>query len=183
MFTNDKHQATYTDKLNAAVAGFPEIANLSAEELLADNLAIAPPAIKNAVRNNGGGFYHHSLFWNMMAPAPKLQPAGELANAIDTVFGDFDTFKEKLTAAALDQFGSGWAWLTADKDARLFVESTLNQDSPVSFGHLPIIGIDVWEHAYYLKYQNRRKDYVAAWWNIANWEEAMKRFAAANLKS
>jgi Fe-Mn family superoxide dismutase len=172
-----KHHAAYVTNLNKALESAPELANKSLEELLANNLAIVPESIKTAVRNNAGGHVNHSMFWQIMGPKAGGQPAGDLgiARAINIVFGSFDGFKEKLSAAAMGRFGSGWAWLVS-QGGKLDIYSTANQDSPVMEGKFPILGIDVWEHAYYLKYQNRRVEYVGAWWNVVNWAEVEKRF-------
>ena len=173
-----KHHNAYVTNLNKALESAPELAGKTIEDLLANNLAIVPDAIKAPVRNNGGGHYNHSLFWTILAPGAGGTPVGNLAAAINAAFGSFATFKEKFSAAAATRFGSGWAWLSVDKGA-LKVESTANQDNPISEGRTPILGVDVWEHAYYLKYQNKRPDYVAAFYNVINWNEVAKRFAAA----
>ena len=173
-----KHHNAYVTNLNKALESAPELANKSIEELLANNLAIVPESIKTAVRNNGGGHINHSMFWQIMAPKAGGQPSGALATAINSTFGSFDTLKEKLSAAGMGRFGSGWAWLVAH-GGKLEITSTANQDSPVMEGKSPIFGIDVWEHAYYLKYQNRRNEYLAAWWNVVNWPEIEKRFHSA----
>ena len=173
-----KHHNAYVTNLNKALESAPELANKSIEELLANNLAIVPESIKTAVRNNGGGHINHSMFWQIMAPKAGGQPSGALAAAINSTFGSFDTLKEKLSAAGMGRFGSGWAWLIAH-GGKLEIISTANQDSPVMEGKSPIFGIDVWEHAYYLKYQNRRNEYLAAWWNVVNWPEIEKRFHSA----
>jgi Fe-Mn family superoxide dismutase len=173
-----KHHNAYVTNLNKALESAPELANKSIEELLANNLAIVPESIKTAVRNNGGGHINHSMFWQIMAPKAGGQPSGALAAAINSTFGSFDTLKEKLSAAGMGRFGSGWAWLIAH-GGKLEITSTANQDSPVMEGKSPIFGIDVWEHAYYLKYQNRRNEYLAAWWNVVNWPEIEKRFHSA----
>jgi superoxide dismutase, Fe-Mn family len=175
---HDKHHAAYVTNLNKALESAPELANKSLEELLANNLAIVPDAIKTAVRNNGGGHFNHSMFWQIMGPNAGGEPGGTLAAAIKSTFGDFKTFKEKLSAAGMGRFGSGWAWLIAH-GGKLEISSTANQDCPVLEGKTPILGVDVWEHAYYLKYQNRRADYLGAWWNVVNWPELEKRFHAA----
>jgi Fe-Mn family superoxide dismutase len=146
--------------------------------LLANNLAIVPENIRTAVRNNGGGHINHSMFWTIMAPGAGGAPVGNVAQAINSSFGSFDSFKEKFTAAGAARFGSGWAWLVK-ADHKLDIYSTANQDSPVMEGRYPVMGLDVWEHAYYLKYQNRRPDYMAAWWNVVNWPEVEARFNAA----
>ncbi len=172
-----KHHAAYVNNLNAAIQG-TDNEGKSLEELLA-NISKLPVA----VRNNGGGHWNHSMFWSVMAPNAGGAPSGELAAAIDKAFGSFDTFKTQFNAAAATRFGSGWAWLCVGEDGGLFVSSTPNQDNPLmdiaEKPGRPILGLDVWEHAYYLHYQNRRPDYIAAWWNIVNWNEVAKRFAAA----
>jgi Fe-Mn family superoxide dismutase len=170
-----KHHAAYVTNLNKALESAPELAGKSLDELLANNLAIVPDAIKTAVRNNGGGHANHSLFWTLLGPHAGGQPSGALAEAITSTFGSFDTFKEKVSAAGIGRFGSGWAWLIAH-NGKLEITSTPNQDSPVFEGKFPLLGIDVWEHAYYLKYQNRRNEYLAAIWNVVNWAEVEKRF-------
>jgi len=173
-----KHHAAYVTNLNKALESAPALAGKTVEELLANNCAIVPEAIRTAVRNNAGGHINHSMFWQIMAPGTGGQPGGELAAAIKSVFTSFDQFKEKLSAAAMGRFGSGWAWLVRDRDGRLDIYSTANQDSPIMEGKFPILGLDVWEHAYYLRYQNRRADYVASWWNVVNWPEIQRRFIA-----
>jgi superoxide dismutase, Fe-Mn family len=173
-----KHHGTYVTNLNKALESAPQLGGASIEELLANGCASAPEAIRTAVRNNGGGHINHSMFWKIMAPKAGGQPGGKLAEAIKSVFGTFDTFKEKFGAAAMGRFGSGWAWLAKDSAGKLEIYSTANQDSPLMEGKFPVMGIDVWEHAYYLKYQNRRAEYVAAWWNVVNWGEVEKRFLA-----
>ena len=165
-----KHHNAYVTNLNKALESAPELAGKTLEELLANNLAIVPDAIKAAVRNNGGGHYNHSLFWTILGPGAGGTPVGKLAEAIDATFGSFDAFKEKFNAAATTRFGSGWAWLVKTADGKLEVTSTANQDNPFMEGKHPIIGLDVWEHAYYLKYQNRRPDYISAWWNVVPWK-------------
>ena len=170
-----KHHNAYVTNLNKALESAPELIGKSIDELLANNLAIVPDAIKTAVRNNGGGHANHSLFWTLLGPNAGGQPSGPLAAAITSTFGSFDTFKEKVSAAGIGRFGSGWAWLIAH-NGKLEITSTPNQDSPVFEGKFPLLGIDVWEHAYYLKYQNRRPDYLAAIWNVVNWAEVEKRF-------
>ncbi len=162
-----KHHQAYVDNLNKAVVDSP-VASWSLEDLIA-KLHQVPEAIRTAVRNHGGGHLNHSLFWQMMAPNAGGTPSGELAQAIANAFGSFDSFKEKFTAAALGRFGSGWAWLVVKPSGHLEVTSTANQDSPLTDGDRPILGVDVWEHAYYLRYQNRRNEYVQAWWNVVNW--------------
>jgi Fe-Mn family superoxide dismutase len=174
-----KHHAAYVTNLNNALQGKPDLEKLSIEELL-QNIEKVPADIKGAVNNNGGGHSNHSIFWTIMAPAGQGgggEPQGELAQAINGAFGSFSTFKEKLSDAAMKRFGSGWAWLCFDTAGKLVLESFPNQDSPLTKGYKPILGVDVWEHAYYLKYQNRRADYLAAWWNVVNWGEVAKRFA------
>jgi Fe-Mn family superoxide dismutase len=173
-----KHHAAYVNNLNKAIESAPALAGTSLEALLANNLAIVPEPIKTAVRNNGGGHYNHTLFWDILNPAgkPGNHPVGGLAAAINSTFGTFDQFKEKFGAAATTRFGSGWAWLIK-KGAGLEIISLPNQDSPLMEGNFPVIGLDVWEHAYYLKYQNRRPDYIAAWWGVVNWKVADERFA------
>jgi Fe-Mn family superoxide dismutase len=173
-----KHHNAYVTNLNKALESAPNLAGKTVEELLANNCAIVPDNIKTAVRNNGGGHINHSMFWTIMGPKAGGAPSGALADAIKGAFGGFDQFKEKVNAAGATRFGSGWAWLIKDGSGKLDVISTANQDSPIMEGKFPVMGVDVWEHAYYLKYQNRRPDYLAAWWNVVNWEEVAKRFAA-----
>jgi superoxide dismutase, Fe-Mn family len=170
-----KHHNTYVTNLNKALESAPDLQNASLEEILANNCAKAPESVRTMVRNNGGGHANHSLFWTIMGPGKGGQPKGRLAEAINSTFGGFDQFKEKFAAAAVGRFGSGWAWLLKSGNG-VDIYSTANQDSPLMEGKFPIIGLDVWEHAYYLKYQNRRPDYIAAWWNVVNWDEAEKRF-------
>lgn len=172
-----KHHAGYTNNLNGALEKHPNLQNKSIEELLG-NLSSIPEDIRTTVRNNGGGYANHALFWNIMSPNGGGEPTGELAEAINSAFGSFDAFKEKFSTAAKTQFGSGWAWLTV-KDGRLGVESTPNQDTPLMGGVTPILGLDVWEHAYYLHYQNRRPDYVEAWWNVVDWDAVADNYAEA----
>ncbi len=172
---HDKHHQAYITNVNKALESAPELASKSVEELLANNCAIVPDAIKTAVRNNGGGHYNHSMFWTILGPGAGGTPVGNLAQAITGAFGGFDAFKEKFNAAATTRFGSGWAWLVKSGSA-IEVISTANQDCPLMEGKFPVIGLDVWEHAYYLKYQNRRPEYIGAWWNVVNWAEAEKRF-------
>jgi len=170
-----KHHNAYVTNLNKALESAPDLAGKSIEELLADNLAIVPDAIKTAVRNNGGGHWNHSLFWTLMRPAAADNaPSGNLASAINSCFGSFDTFKEKFAAAGVGRFGSGWAWLVQNGSA-VEITSTPNQDTPLMEGKNVILGVDVWEHAYYLKYQNRRPDYLGAWWQVVNWDVAGSR--------
>jgi Fe-Mn family superoxide dismutase len=175
---HDKHHQAYVDNLNKALEGNAELQAKSIESLIKD-LSAVPEAIRTAVRNNGGGHYNHSLFWTLMAPNAGGAPEGELAGAIDGAFGSFDGFKEQFGKAAMGRFGSGWAWLCVDDTGKLMITSTANQDCPLSEGLTPILGLDVWEHAYYLKYQNRRAEYVSAWWNVVNWKAVADRFAAA----
>jgi Fe-Mn family superoxide dismutase len=173
---HDGHHAAYVNNLNKALESAPDLQNKSVEDLLANNLAAVPDNIKTAVRNNGGGHANHTMFWVIMGPNAGGQPSGQLADAINSKFSSFETFKEKFNAAAMGRFGSGWAWLVK-KGNNLDIVSTANQDSPILDGQYPVMGLDVWEHAYYLKYQNRRAEYVAAWWNAVNWREVEKRFA------
>ena len=175
---HDKHHATYVTNVNNALANHPDLAALSVEDLIKD-LSRVPEDIRTVVRNNGGGHANHSLFWQIMTPNGGGAPDGAIAVAIDTAFGGFDAFKEQLAKAATGRFGSGWAWLSADGSGALRIESTANQDSPLMEGRTPLLGLDVWEHAYYLKYQNRRPEYITAWWNTINWPEVSKRYEAA----
>ncbi|QDU38572.1 Superoxide dismutase [Mn] [Maioricimonas rarisocia] len=172
-----KHHQAYINKVNAAIEGKPELESKSIEELVSD-LSAVPEDIRTAVRNNGGGHANHSLFWTIMTPGAGGSPSGDLGDAINSTFGSFDNFKEEFSNAAATRFGSGWAWLSIDS-GKLLVESTPNQDSPLSEGHTPILGLDVWEHAYYLNYQNRRPDYISAFWNVVDWNAVGERFAAA----
>ena len=176
---HDKHHGAYVTNLNKALESAPNLQDKTVEELLANNCAIVPENIRTAVRNNGGGHINHSMFWQILAPSAGGSPIGTVSQAINSTFGSFDQFKEKFNAAATTRFGSGWAWLI--KSAKgIEIISTANQDSPVMDGNYPIMGLDVWEHAYYLKYQNRRPEYIAAWWNAVNWAEIEKRFNAAS---
>ena len=170
---HDKHHAAYVAKLNGALEGHPDLASKSVDDVIAD-LAAVPDAIRTAVRNNGGGHANHTMFWQIMAPGGGGAPTGKVADAINSAFGSFDSFKEQFASSAATRFGSGWAWLI-DAGSTLTVESTPNQDTPVMEGKKPILGIDVWEHAYYLNYQNRRPDYVAAWFDVINWDEVNRR--------
>ena len=195
---HDKHHAAYIANLNKAIAEFPDQGNKSVEDLsknldvfipaapysavgnksvedLLKNLDAVPEKIRTAVRNNGGGHYNHSLFWQMMKPGGGGEPSGDLAKAIDSTFGNFSAFKQAFSKAALGQFGSGWAWLVLD-GGNLKIEASPNQDTPLSAGQTPLLGLDVWEHAYYLKHQNKRVDYIAAWWNVTNWDFVASRF-------
>lgn len=179
---HDRHHNTYVTNLNAALESAPNLQSKSVEELIS-NLDAVPDNIRTAVRNNGGGHANHSLFWKVIGPGGGGAPTGAVAAAIDSDLGGFDKFKEEFTKAATTRFGSGWAWLVVGKDGKLAVTSTANQDNPLSEGLTPILGLDVWEHAYYLKYQNKRPDYIAAFWNIINWDEVNRRYEAANVKS
>lgn len=176
-----KHHQAYVDNLNAALDKHPELYDKPLEDLI-KNLDSVPEDIRTTVRNNGGGHINHSFFWLIMSPKGGGQPKELVKQAIDGCFGTFDAFKEKFNAAAKTRFGSGWAWLCLDKDGRLVVTSTPNQDSPLSDGLYPILGLDVWEHAYYLKYQNRRPDYITAWWNVVNWDQVEKNYEEFFLK-
>jgi superoxide dismutase, Fe-Mn family len=170
-----KHHGTYVTNLNKALESAPDLANKSIEELLKNNVAAAPENIRTAVRNNGGGHYNHDMFWKIMAPQAGANPGGDLIQSIKNSFGSFESFKEKFAAAGLGRFGSGWVWLVRN-GSKLEITSTANQDNPIMEGRFPIMGVDVWEHAYYLKYQNRRADYLQAWWNVVNWPEVERRF-------
>lgn len=175
---HSKHHAAYTSNLNGALEAAPDLASKSVEEILTDLNAV-PEEVRMAVRNNGGGYANHKLFWSVMAPDGAGEPDGSLAEAIGSAFGDFASFKDQLTKAGVGRFGSGWGWLAVDEAGALQVLSTPNQDSPLSEGVTPLLGVDVWEHAYYLNYQNRRADYIAAWWNVVNWAEVDRRFQEA----
>jgi Fe-Mn family superoxide dismutase len=170
-----KHHGAYVTNLNKALESAPELANKTLEELLANNCAIVPEAIRTTVRNNGGGHANHSMFWTIMGPGKGGAPVGNLAQAINGAFGSFDAFKEKFGQAGMTRFGSGWAWLLKN-GSKVDITSSANQDSMLMEGKFAVIGLDVWEHAYYLKYQNRRADYVGAWWNTVDWAAAEKRF-------
>ena len=170
-----KHHQAYINNVNNAIKGKADLESKSVEDLIA-NLNAVPEDIRNVVRNNGGGHANHTFFWTIIAPKAGGAPVGKVAAAINQTFGSFDAFKEKFAQAATTRFGSGWAWLSLTKDGKLEVASTPNQDSPIMEGKTPILGIDVWEHAYYLNYQNRRPDYIAAFWNVVNWTEVEKRF-------
>ena len=174
---HDKHHGAYVTNLNKALESAPQLASKSLEELLANNCAIVPEAIRTAVRNNGGGHANHSMFWTIMGPGKGGKPVGNLAQAINGAFSSFDGLKEKFNAAATTRFGSGWAWLVKNGNS-LEITSSANQDSMLMEGKFAVMGLDVWEHAYYLKYQNRRPEYIGAWWSVANWEEVEKRFNA-----
>jgi superoxide dismutase, Fe-Mn family len=170
-----KHHATYLKNLNAALEKHPELNQMKIEQILMD-LNKIPEDIRMAVRNNGGGYYNHMVFWTVMGPNSGGEPQGKLASAINSTFGSFTNFKQEIEKAGLGRFGSGWAWLSRKNDGSLMVHSTPNQDSPLSEGMYPVLGVDVWEHAYYLKYQNRRADYLANWWSVVNWDEVGNRF-------
>jgi len=170
---HSKHHQTYVSNLNAALEKAPELQGKTLEQLLG-NLDAVPESIRTAVRNNGGGHWNHSMFWQLMAPGGSGEPDGKIGEAIKKTFGDFGKFKEQFAAAATGRFGSGWVWLL-NEGGKLSISSTPNQDTPIMEGKKPILGLDVWEHAYYLKYQNRRPDYVTAWWNTVNWSEVGKK--------
>ncbi|MFN2146086.1 MAG: superoxide dismutase [Anaerolineales bacterium] len=170
-----KHHQGYTNNLNAALDKYPELHEKTAKELL-ESLDSLPEDIRTAVRNNGGGYKNHNIYWKTMSPDGGGAPTGELAAAINTSFGSFDAFKDEFSKAAATRFGSGWAWLCKTAEGGLKVISTANQDNPFSQGLRPLLGLDVWEHAYYLNYQNRRADYITAWWNVVNWDEVTRRF-------
>lgn len=172
-----KHHQAYVTNLNKAIEG-TDLGNQPIESLIA-KIDSVPEKIRTTVRNNGGGHANHSMFWTIMGPGKGGAPSGKLAAAIQAELGGFDAFKQALTNAALTRFGSGWAWLSLDKNKKLLVESTPNQDNPLMHGNLPVMGVDVWEHAYYLLYQNRRPDYVAAWWNVLDWNVIEQRYVAA----
>ena len=172
---HDKHHQAYVTNFNAAIEKHPELAGKSPEELL-KNLSGVPEDIRPAVRNNGGGHVNHTMFWQIMGPGGGGEPTGAIGEAITSTFGSFEAFKTAFNDAGVKRFGSGWAWLVKGADGKLAIVSTANQDNPMSDGQIPILGNDVWEHAYYLKYQNRRPEYLAAWWNTINWTEVNKRF-------
>jgi superoxide dismutase, Fe-Mn family len=171
---HDKHHATYVNNLNNALKDHSDFHNRDVEQILQDINSL-PEAIRTAVRNNGGGHHNHSLFWEILRPGGKNSPEGDLAREIEQAFGSFDAFKEEFTKAATTRFGSGWAWLVRDEAGQLQVYSTANQDSPLMQGHTPILGLDVWEHAYYLKYQNRRPEYIQAFWSVVNWDTVTQK--------
>lgn len=175
---HDKHQQAYITNLNNALKDHPNLQGMPIEKLIGD-LSAVPEAIRTAVRNNGGGHYNHSLFWQLMTPSGGGEPTGNVAKAITSELGGLAAFKEAFGKAAATRFGSGWAWLSVGKDGKLAISSTANQDSPISEGITPVLALDVWEHAYYLKYQNRRLDYIAAFWNVVNWAEVDKRYEMA----
>jgi Fe-Mn family superoxide dismutase len=174
---HDKHHAAYVTNLNAALKDSADLSAKSVEELIS-NLNAVPEAIRTAVRNNGGGHANHTLFWEIMKPGGATAPSGALAQAISSTFGDVESLKKQVNEAGTKRFGSGWSWLVVD-GGKLAVISTANQDSPLMEGKTPLLGVDVWEHAYYLKYQNRRPDYLAAWWNVLNWDEVAARYSAS----
>ena len=173
---HDKHHQAYVNNLNAALQGQSQFENMSVDDLMRQINSV-PESIRTAVRNNGGGHANHSMYWQIMKPNGGGEPTGDLANAINSAFGSFDQFKAAFNDAGAKRFGSGWAWLVIGPDGKLAVTSTANQDSPLMEGQYPVMGNDVWEHAYYLKYQNRRPEYLAAWWNVLNWDEIAKRYA------
>jgi superoxide dismutase, Fe-Mn family len=175
---HDKHHQAYITNANKALEGHPDLAAKPVDELLAD-LSKVPESIRTVVRNNAGGHSNHTFFWKIIGPNAGGSPKGKLAEAINSTFGSFDQFKGELEKAGIGRFGSGWAWLVVNKEGKLQITSTANQDSPISEGLKPVIGVDVWEHAYYLLYQNRRPDYLKAWWNVVNWDQAEKNFQAA----
>ena len=175
---HSKHHNAYITNLNNALEQAPKLQGLDVDTIVSD-LAMVPESIRTAVQNNGGGHYNHSLFWSLLSPGKQGRPLGELAGAINSTFGSFDAFKEAFNKAAVTRFGSGWAWLSLDKQGALQVHSTANQDNPLMEGRSPILGLDVWEHAYYLNYQNRRPEYVEAWWNVVNWERAEELYTSA----
>ncbi len=178
-FHHDKHHATYVKNLNAALEKYPELKSKSVEQMLR-NLNSLPTDIRSTVRNNGGGHVNHSMFWRIMKPSGGGEPTGAIASAITKDFGSFANFKKQFNEEGTKRFGSGWVWLVRDKSGKLDVVSTANQDSPISAGKYPIMGNDVWEHAYYLKYQNKRADYLNAWWNVLNWDEINNRLVDAS---
>jgi Fe-Mn family superoxide dismutase len=171
-----KHHQTYVNNLNAALEKAPELAKKSLDDLMR-SASTLPEAVRTPIRNNGGGHWNHSMFWQLMAPKAGGEPGGKLGDAIKSAFGDFAKFREQFSAAGVGRFGSGWAWLV-NNGGKLSITSTPNQDNPLMEGQKAIMGLDVWEHAYYLKYQNRRPDYISAWWNVVNWKEVEKRFAS-----
>ena len=170
-----KHHAAYLKNLNAALEKYPQFLIQPIEKILAD-LSQVPEDVRTAVRNNGGGYFNHILYWNLMTPKSTGAPVGKLSAAIHSAFGGFEPFKAELEKAGLSRFGSGWAWLSLKPDGSLVVHSTPNQDTPLAEGFFPVLGVDVWEHAYYLRYQNRRNEYLTNWWKVVNWEEAERRF-------
>ncbi len=175
---HDRHHAAYVNNCNDLVAKWPELATTPIEKILAD-LSVVPVPVRAPVQNNLGGHWNHSFFWELMTPGGAREPAGDLKSAIDAAFGDVAGLKDKVNATGVGRFGSGWAWLVVDKDKKLDILSTANQDTPIALGARAILGVDVWEHAYYLKYQNRRPDYLKAWWNTVNWDKAAANFHKA----
>ena len=178
MLHHDKHHGTYVSNLNAALDKHPQLASKSAEDLIADLNAV-PEDIRTTVRNNGGGHVNHAMFWTIMGPAAGGKPSGAIAAALEQSFGDFEAFKKQFNEAGTKQFGSGWVWLVRGQGGKLEIVTTPNQDNPLSQGRRPILGNDVWEHAYYLKYQNRRADYLSAWWNVVRWDKVNERLSRA----
>lgn len=176
---HDNHHGTYVSKLNAALESHPDLQNQSIDELIR-NLNSLPEAVRTAVRNNGGGHFNHSIFWTLMAPNAGGEPTGAIAEAVNDTFGDFETFKQRFNDTGAGRFGSGFVWVVRNQEGKLEITSTPNQDNPWSEGHFPIMGNDVWEHAYYLKYQNRRAEYLKQWWNTVNWNEVNNRYAQAS---
>ncbi len=174
---HDKHHNAYVTNLNAAIEKAPELGNWTLGDLCR-NIAQVPESVRTAVRNNGGGHWNHSVFWELMAPNAGGEPGGDVGAAVTKTWGDFGKFRDAFKAAAVGRFGSGWAWLVAGRDGALTIESTPNQDNPLMDGKHAILGLDVWEHAYYLKYQNRRPDYIDAWWNVVNWGKVAERYSA-----
>lgn len=178
-FHHDKHHATYVKNVNDALAKYPQLKGKTIESMLKD-LNSVPQDIRNAIRNNGGGHINHSMFWLIMKPSGGGEPTGAIASAIQKTFGSFGEFQKQFNEAAAKRFGSGWVWLVRNKDGKLEITTTANQDTPLSEGKYPIMGNDVWEHAYYLKYQNRRAEYLTAWWNVLNWDEINRRYASVS---
>jgi Fe-Mn family superoxide dismutase len=176
---HDKHHGAYVTNLNKALESVPDLGGKSLEELFENNLAIVPESIRTAVRNNGGGHWNHTMFWEIMGAKSGGAPVGKTAEAIKAKFGSFDEFKAKFAAAGMGRFGSGWAWVVKTSDGGVDIVSTPNQDNPIMDGKAPVFGLDVWEHAYYLNYQNRRADYITAWWNVVNWGAIEDRFNSA----
>jgi len=174
---HSKHHAAYVSKLNAALEGHADLQTQSIEDLI-KNLSSVPESIRTAVRNNGGGHYNHSIFWTIMGANKGGNPVGDLSTAVDNKFGSFESFKDEFATAAVNRFGSGWAWLVVNNSGKLEVTSTANQDNPVTDGSAVILGLDVWEHAYYLKYQNRRPEYIQNWWNVVDWEAVNDRYSS-----
>lgn len=175
---HSKHHQAYVNNLNNALKDHPDLQQNTIEELV-KNLNSVPESIRNAVRNNGGGHLNHTFFWQVMEPGKGGEPSGEFAEKIKSSFESFEKFKEKFAAAGVSRFGSGWAWLTVDKTGKLAIESTPNQDNPITEGRIPVLGVDVWEHSYYLKWQNRRADYIKEWWNVVNWDQVLHNLKSA----